>query len=88
MKLLKDYIKKKDYDYINVRKIKCDDVMYQDINELFTNSVYIGSCHSEDGELILHEQNDRFKDYMSVVYAEEFSDIKKEIYSGLDIFCI
>lgn len=71
---IRDLINKKDYGYIS----------YRVTHPKFPEGVWLGTCHSKNGELIPHDQ-----DYYSldeeVLDYEEWNDLEKGIENGLDI---
>ena len=71
---IQDLINKKDYDYISYR------VTHPKVSE----GIFIGSCHSINGELIANDQDDYSPDEEVLSY-EEFDNLEKGIKNGLDI---
>ena len=72
--IVQDLIDKKDYDYISYR------VTHPEVLE----GVFVGSCHSRDGELIPDDQ-DYYSPNEEVLSYEEWNDLEKGIENGLDI---
>lgn len=71
---IRDLINKKDYDYIS----------YRVTHPKFPEGVWLGICHSKNGELIPHDQ-DYYSTDEEVLDYEEWNDLEKGIENGLDI---
>lgn len=72
--IVQELINKKDYDYISWR------VTHPDMSE----GIFIGSCHSINGELIPDDQ-DYYSSTEEVLFYEEWEDKKIGINNGLTI---
>ena len=72
---IQDLINKKDYDYIS----------YRVTHPKAPDGVFIGSCHSINGELIPNDYQDYFSPDEEVLDYDEWKDLEKGIKNGLDI---
>ena len=71
---VQDLIDKKDYDYISYR------VTHPEIPE----GVFVGSCHSINGELIPND-GDYYSSNKEILSYEEWDDLEEGVKNGLDI---
>lgn len=71
---VQDLINQKDFDYISWRVT----------HPKFSGGVWLGTCHSRNGELISND-GDYYSSNEEILSYEEWDDVEKGIKNGLDV---